>query len=194
MRKIEIIDKWIEEGSKILVPGCGKGEIIKSLGHSKKTKGLGIDIDEAKVYEAITAGLSILQGDINNDLSDYPDKAFDYVIAHDIVQIMTRPDEVIRQMLRIGNKVIISFPNFAYAKIRFTILFSGRMPKTKLLPYEWYDTPNIHLFTIKDFMDFCRKEKINIEKQFFTGIAKKIIPQAAVPNFLAEFSYFLISK
>ncbi|MBU4313770.1 MAG: methionine biosynthesis protein MetW [Actinobacteria bacterium] len=194
MKKLGIIKSWVEEGSKILFLGCGSGEIIKSLQSSNKIKGFGIDIDEIKVCDAISSGLSVIQGDINNDLTDYPKKSFDYVIAHDIIQIMTKPDVTIRQILELSNKVVISFPNFAYIRIRLGILFSGRMPKTRILPYEWYDTPNIHLFTIKDFRDFCQKEKIKIVDEHYTGFNKKSVPRFLLPNLFSEFSYFLLSK
>jgi methionine biosynthesis protein MetW len=192
LRRFEIIGKWISPGSKVLVLGCGSGDFLDFIIGNKKVKACGIDIDSEKVYKAISGGLSVTQGDINTDLYDYPDKTFDYVIAHDIIQIMKKPDEVIKQITRIGSKAVISFPNFAYFMIRLTILLSGRMPKTKILPYEWYDTPNIHLFTIKDFRDFCRKKNLHIIEQYFTGIGKNIIPPVMLPNFFAEFAYFLI--
>ena len=106
---------------------------------------------------------------------------------------MTRPDVTIKQMVELGGKVIISFPNFAYFMIRFGMLFSGRMPKSKILPYEWYNTPNIHLFTIKDFKEFCRDEKITIHKESYTGAGKRKTSKKIMPNFFAEFAYFLIS-
>ncbi len=191
-RKFEIISKWVEPKSKILVLGCGSGELLRFLQEDKSVKAFGIDIDSEKVSIAISSGLSVIQGDINTDLIDYPDKSFDYIVAHDIIQIMEKPDQVIKQIIRIANKSIISFPNFAYCLIRLTILFSGRMPKTKVLPYEWYDSPNIHLFTIKDFKEFCKKENFRITKQYFTGLGKKKIPAFLLPNFFAEFAYFLI--
>lgn len=194
MKKLGIIKNWVKEESKVLFLGCGNGEIIKSLQSSNKIKGFGIDVDENKVYEAISSGLSVIQGDVNQDLIDYPRKSFDYIIAHDIIQIMTRPDITIKQILELSDKVIISFPNFAYVKIRLGILFTGRMPKTKVLPYEWYDTPNIHLFTIKDFRDFCQKESITIIDENFTGLGKKSVPKFLMPNFFSEFAYFLLKK
>lgn len=194
MRKFEVINNWVDAGSKVLVLGCGNGDFLRELSVKKKIKAFGIDIDSARVGAAMSEGLSVLQGDINTDLSDYPEKSFDYVIAHDIIQIMKQPDVTIREIIKLGNKVIISFPNFAYFPIRLTIMISGRMPKTKILPYEWYDTPNIHLFTIKDFKDFCKKENLKILKQYYTGLDKRKIPFFLNPNFLSEFAYFLICK
>ena len=193
MKRADVINKWIKGNSRVLVLGCGSGEILDELALRNEIIGSGMDIDARKVCEAISKGLSVIQGDINTDLPDWPKKTFDFVIAHDIVQIMSKPDYTIRQMVELGKKVIISFPNFAYCPIRLRMLFSGRMPKTKILPYEWYDTPNIHLFTIKDFKEFCKKENISIHSQSFTGLGKKNIPVHLYPNLFAEFAYFLIS-
>ena len=193
MRKFEVLNEWVDINSKVLVLGCGNGEILKELKEQKDIRASGLDLDENKVYEAISEGLPVIQGDINRDLTDWPKKSFDFVIAHDIVQIMTRPDAIIKQMVRLGGKVIISFPNFAYFMIRFGMLFSGRMPKSNVLPYEWYNTPNIHLFTIRDFKEFCGKEKITIHRESYTGAGKRKISKKIIPNFFAEFAYFLIS-
>jgi methionine biosynthesis protein MetW len=193
MRRFEIINNWIDKNSRVLVLGCGNGDFLAELNSIRKAKSQGIDIDSEKVYEAISRGLSVIQGDINTDLADYPENFFDYIIAHDVIQIMKKPDKVIKQITRLGRNVIISFPNFAYLPIRLTIFFSGRMPKTKVLPYEWYDTPNIHLFTIKDFMDFCKKENIIICRQQYTGLGKRNIACCASPNLFSEFAYFMIS-
>jgi methionine biosynthesis protein MetW len=193
MRKFEVLNEWVDSSSKVLVLGCGNGDILKELKKQKDIRASGLDLDENKVYEAISEGLPVIQGDINRDLTDWPKKSFDFIIAHDIVQIMTRPDVTIKQMVELGGKVIISFPNFAYFMIRLEILLSGRMPKSKILPYEWYNTPNIHLFTIKDFKEFCRDEKITIHKESYTGAGKRKTSQKIIPNFFAEFAYFLIS-
>lgn len=194
IKKFEIIEKWIKPGSKVLVLGCGEGELIEHLRQKIGGEVYGLDMDEKKVFSAISRGLSVIQGDINTDLEDYPPKFFDFVVAHDIIQVMDKPDEIIRKLLTLSNSVIISFPNFAYINIRLRILFSGRMPKTSILPYEWYDTPNIHLFTVKDFKIFCRKEKIKIVSEHFTGFGKKTVPACLLPNLLAEFSYFGLTE
>jgi methionine biosynthesis protein MetW len=194
LKKLDAIKNWVKEGSKILVLGCGSGELLNILIKENNVKGFGIDIDEEKVFQAISQGLSVIQGDFNTDLSDYPEKSFDYIVAHDVIQITNKPNQTLKQCLKIGNKVIVSFPNFAYLKIRLTILLSGRMPKTKILPYEWYDTPNIHLFTTKDFKELCAKEKIQIMSERYTGLGKREIPRLLIPNTFAEFAYFLISS
>jgi methionine biosynthesis protein MetW len=117
MRKFEVLNEWVNVNSKVLVLGCGNGDILKELKKQKDIRASGLDLDENKVYEAISEGLPVIQGDINKDLPDWPKKSFDFVIAHDIVQIMTRPDVTIKQMVGLGEKVIISFPNFAYDKV-----------------------------------------------------------------------------
>ncbi len=193
MKKHKVISNWVKPYSKVLILGCGNGELLKFLQENNNVEAHGLDIDSEKVSEAISTGLSVIQGDINTDLIDYPDKSFDYIVAHDILQIMEKPDNVLKQIIRIADKSIISFPNFAYFLIRLSILFSGRMPKTKLLPYEWYDSPNIHLFTVKDFINFCSKQNFKIIDKFFTGLGRRKIPTYLLPNFFAEFAYFLIS-
>lgn len=193
MINIEIIKKWIEKKAKVLVLGCGEGDILLALNKERQAKTFGIDIDEEKVSEAISRGLSVIQGDINTDLEDYPPRSFDYVVADDVLQLTNKPDAVLKQILEIGQKVIVSFPNFAYIKIRFTILFSGRMPKTRVLPYEWYDTPNIHLFTVRDFEEFCAKENIKILDQVYTGWGGHKFLEI-FPNLFSEFAFFLVSN
>jgi len=186
-----IIESWTRKGSRVLVLACGEGEIIKRLEAVKKDTVLqGIDIDEKKVAKAISSGLSVVQGDINKDIFDYQDKSFDLVIADDILQLTDYPDRVLLQLLKIGKKVMVSFPNFAYLKIRLTILLLGRMPKTDILPYDWYDTPNIHLFTVRDFKDFCIKNTIKILMSRFIG-AKGFNTRIS-PNLTAKFAYFLL--
>jgi methionine biosynthesis protein MetW len=131
LKKLDAIKNWIKEGSKILVLGCGSGELLNVLIKENKVKGFGIDIDEKKVFQAISQGLSVIQGDFNTDLSDYPEKSFDYVVAHDVIQITNKPNQTLKQCLKIGNKVIVSFPNFAYLKIRLTRILKNFVQKKK---------------------------------------------------------------
>lgn len=196
MINIEIIKGWIEQRAKVLVLGCGEGDILLALNKERQARTSGIDIDEKKVSEAISRGLSVIQGDINTDLEDYPPGSFDYVVADDVLQLTNKPDIILKQTLKIGRRVIVSFPNFAYIKIRFTILFSGRMPKTKILPYEWYDTPNIHLFTVRDFLEFCTKENIKILDMVYVGPGGHRLCSASsvFPNLLSEFAFFLVTS
>ncbi|MCG9479125.1 MAG: methionine biosynthesis protein MetW [Actinomycetia bacterium] len=185
--------KWVDKNSKVLVLGCGSGQLQQQLIDRKGANCFGLDISEQKVVAALSKGLSVIQGDINQDLTDYPPSSFDMVLAHDILQLTNNPKKIIKDILRIGDKAIVSFPNFAYIKIRLSILFTGRMPNTRILPYKWYETPNIHLFTVKDFQEFCREEEIQILDQNYTVFqGKKSVN--FVPNLTSEFAYFLISS
>jgi len=190
-----ILDR-IETGSKVLDLGCGAGELLKLLKEKKNIKCRGVEIDEDNVIRCIEKGLSVFQGDIDEGLQDYQDKSFDYVILNSTLQCTRRPDFVINEMLRAGKKAVISFPNFAYWKIRFYVFFMGRMPKSNMLPFEWYDTPNIHLLTIKDFKDFCKVRQIDILEEIYMNKAavKKNFLLDFNPNFFAEEAIFIVSK
>ncbi|MGM0365501.1 MAG: methionine biosynthesis protein MetW [Actinomycetota bacterium] len=188
-----VFSKWIDKNSRVLVLGCGSGEIQQELINTRKASCFGLDISEQKVLASISKGLSVIQGDINKDLNDYPPASFDYVLADDILQLTHEPKKVIRDILTIGKKAMVSFPNFAYIKIRLSILFTGKMPKTEILPYDWYETPNIHLFTVKDFHEFCQAENIKILDRVYTvSQGRKTVSFA--PNLTSEFAYFLIKK
>ncbi len=159
---LQIIASWIKEGSKVLDLGSGEGDLLYFLKKEKGVSGTGIECDESKVARCIERGLSVLQGDINEEVQDYPDKSFDYVIVSQTLQQVYRPDELIHPLLRIGRRVIVSFPNFGHWKIGLQILLSGYAPVTRQLPYQWYDTPNIRVITIKDFRKFSREVGFDI--------------------------------
>jgi len=154
---LQIIASWIESGSRVLDLGCGTGDLLKFLMDEKGVSGSGIEHDESKVAECIGKGVSVLQGDINAEILDYPDNAYDYVILGQTLQQVYEPDKLIRSMMRVGRKGIVSFPNFSHWKIRLQLLLTGYAPVTKQLPYEWYNTPNIRVITIKDFRKFTRE-------------------------------------
>jgi len=154
---LQIIASWIKEGSKVLDLGCGEGDLLHMLKAEKGVSGTGIECNESKVARCIERGLSVLQGDINEEIQDYPDKSFDYVIVSQTLQQVYRPDELIHPLLRIGRGVIVSFPNFGHWRIGLQVLLSGYAPVTKQLPYQWYNTPNIRVITIRDFRKFSRE-------------------------------------
>lgn len=158
-----IIQNLIEENSTILDLGCGDGTLMELL-KNKNIKVQGIEINQDNVIKCLEKGLSVIQGDIDKGLKEYLDKTYDYVILNSTLQSTQKPDYVIREMLRVGKKIIVSFPNFAYWRVRFYLFFKGKMPKSKMLPFEWYNTPNIHLLTIEDFYEFSKKNNIKIEK------------------------------
>ena len=194
---LQIIASWIEPGSHIIDLGCGEGDLLKYLIDQKQVQGKGIERDEAKVSQCIEAGLSVLQGDINEEVLDYPDKAFDYVILSQTLQQVYEPAELIRAMLRIGKMGIVSFPNFSNWRCRIQLLLTGYAPKTRQLPYEWYDTPNIRVITIKDFRKFVREVGFSIIRE--VGIATqsknrygKVIKIS--PNSRANYGIYLIGN
>jgi len=162
---LQIIASWIEPGSKVLDLGCGEGDLLHFLKEHKQVKGTGIELIEAKAAQCIERGLSVLQGDINEEIRDYPDNTFDYVILSQTLQQVYEPAELIRSLLRIGKKGVVSFPNFSHWGVRLQLLLSGYAPITKELPYEWYNTPNIRVITLKDFRKFSKEVGFNILKE-----------------------------
>jgi methionine biosynthesis protein MetW len=158
------ISELVVPGSRVLDVGCGDGELLKLLELTCSIDGRGIEISQRGVNESVARGLSVVQGDADTDLIDYPDDAFDFVILSQTLQATHHPRHVLEQMLRIGRKAVVSFPNFGHWRIRGQILWRGRMPVTRNLPYTWYDTPNIHFCTIRDFVVLCDEVNAKIEK------------------------------
>ena len=162
---LQVIASWVEPGSRVLDLGCGEGELLSYLEKHNDVKGTGIERVEARSALAIEKGLSVLHGDINGEILDYADKSFDYVILSQTLQQVYEPAELIRSLLRVGKKGIVSFPNFSQWRIRLQLMFSGYAPISKQLPYEWYDTPNIRVITINDFRKFSREVGFQILKE-----------------------------
>ena len=191
-----VIAGMIEEHSKVLDLGCGNGELLKMLTTKMHCSGIGIDINQNNVIESIQKGLSVIQGDIDEGLKEFTDKEFDYVILNQTLQSTEKPDFVIEEMLRAGKKNVVSFPNFGYWRVRFYLFFKGRMPKSKMLPFNWYDTPNIHLLTIEDFFDFCKERDIRISKSIYIkrGKISKNPFNRILTNLLCEEAIFVIEK
>ena len=154
----------VERGAKVLDVGCGDGDLLRILGERRDVDGRGIELSREGVNECVAKGLAVIQGDADTDLSDYPDDAFDYVILSQTLQATRQPRQVLEHMLRIGRRAIVSFPNFGHWNIRLQILLGGRMPRTDNLPYTWYDTPNIHFCTIKDFRALCKVTGARMER------------------------------
>lgn len=159
-----VVAGMVERGSRVLDVGCGDGELLALLAETRDVDGRGIELSREGVNESVAKGLAVIQGDADTDLADYPDDAFDYVILSQTLQATRQPRQVLEHMLRIGRHAIVSFPNFGHWKIRLQLLFFGRMPTTDNLPYTWYDTPNIHFCTIKDFRVLCKVVGAKMEK------------------------------
>ena len=158
-----LVADMVSPGSRVLDVGCGDGELLKLL-EQRGVDGRGIELSREGVNECVAKGLAVIQGDADTDLVDYPDDAFDYVILSQTLQATRRPREVLENMLRIGRRAIISFPNFGHWRIRLQLLLHGQMPVTDNLPDSWYDSPNIHFCTIKDFRDLCQVAGVRVEK------------------------------
>lgn len=191
MKRVDynIILNWIKPRSSVLDLGCGDGELMSVLALEKQVNSQGIEVDEQAIYKCVAQGLSVLQQDIDTGLSDYFENSFDYVIIYQSFQQVKKPDFVLKEALRVGRKVIVGFPNFAYYKARFQIFFTGKVPITPSLPYEWHDTPNLHFLSISDFIEYCRARGIRIEDSAFIGNNRRI---RILPNLFADTGIFLL--
>lgn len=192
---LELIAGLVKKNSTVLDLGCGEGELLHKLIHEKNVQGHGVEFSDKYIYTCVNKGVPVIHADLNEGLGDYPDNSFDYVILSRTLQVVKRPDIVLQEMLRVGKKCIISLPNFGYWKVRLQLLLKGKMPVTKTLPYEWYDTPNIHLSAIKDFRQFCFDKKIKIKNQIFLnneGSNKFLVN--LLPNFFANLAIFTIQN
>ena len=194
--EFKIIANLLPPQSRVLDVGCGDGTLIEALIKEKSIDARGIELGENNVKACISKGLSVIEGNAETELNQFPDKAFDFVILSQTLQAFYQPENVLEQLLRIGNRVIISIPNFGYWKIRAKLLFFGKMPVTKSLPYSWYNTPNLHMCSIKDFYHFCELKKIKIEK--VVGINGEKISSIyrinlEMKNLLSEVGIFLVS-
>lgn len=182
----------VEPQSRVLDIGCGDGGLMAALEAEKGCDVRGIEIDGEQVERCVSRGLSVVQGDANTDLADYPDKAFDYAILSQTLQTATRPDRMLDELLRVGARAFVSFPNFAHWRTRTALLLGGRMPVTRALPVTWYETQNIHHVTVEDFRDLAKAKGARIERSWFFADGRAISPLGA--NWRAEFGVFELSR
>ncbi len=194
---LKIIAGFVSPGARVLDIGCGDGTLLMQLSEEKNVDARGIELSQKGVNEAVASGLSVIQGDADRDLATYPDKAFDFAILSQTIQATHNPRIVLEELLRIGDKAIVSFPNFGHWRIRAQFLAAGRMPVNKNLPYSWYDTPNIHFFTIRDFVELVDEIGATIEDSIaLHGKGRKIPPTVSgwIWNLLGEQAVFVLSR
>ncbi len=194
---LQIIASWIEPGSKVLDLGCGEGYLLSYLKRRKGARVTGVEKDEEKVEKCIQKGLAVIQGDINQEVLEYADKTFDYVIVSQTLQQIYEPARLLKEVLRIGRHAIVSFPNFSHWKVRAQLLLTGYAPVTRALPYEWHDTPNIRVITLKDFRRFSGEAGFKILKEVSVSTSEdqkrgRIV--GFLPTLRATYGIYLISE
>jgi len=159
---LELIQQWVEPGSRVLDLGCGDGSLLAYLKANKQVSDIGLEIDEANIEKCLAKGVNVIQQDLNRGLGNFQTQSFDTVLLTHTLQAVRYPDVLVEEMLRIGRKCIVTFPNFGNWRSRFYLTFKGRMPVSEYMPYQWYDTPNIHFCTVRDFDAFCQERKIHV--------------------------------
>ncbi len=196
-KEFQIISELIESNKRVLDVGCGDGTLMKYLFENKNIDTRGLEISKHNVQKCISKGLSVIEGNAEKDLEQFPDSSFDYVILSQTLQAFYNPEKVIDNLLRVSSKAIVTIPNFGYWKVRLHLFFKGTMPVTTHLPNEWYNTPNIHMCTIKDFVNFSKQKKFNLFKSLALH-GKKVSEinknNLNVKNFFSELGIFLIEK
>jgi methionine biosynthesis protein MetW len=189
---LAVIAANVAPGSRVLDIGCGDGALMAALQREQHCDARGMELDPMGVAECVARGLSVIQGDADSDLAYYPDASFDYAILSQTLQTTKRPDQVLDELMRVGRKAFVSFPNFAHWKVRASLLWNGRMPVTRLLPIAWYETPNIHHVTVRDFRELVAAKGLKVEGAWFLSGDARISDAAA--NWRAEHAVFLLSR
>ena len=195
-KEFRVIADLLENNTRVLDVGCGDGSLMSFLKDNKNIEVRGLELNKNNVQKCINKGLPVIQGNAETELHQFPKKSFDYVVLSQTLQAFYDPDKVLKELLRIGKSVIISIPNFGFWKVRVKLLFFGKMPVTKTLPNTWYNTPNLHMCTIKDLFDFCDEKKINIIKVIGLNENKTSIIKRSnleIKNLISKLGIFLIS-
>lgn len=194
---LKLIASLIKPNTRLLDVGCGDGQLLEFLARTKSVDGRGMELSQSGVNASVTRGLAVIQGDADTDLKDYPDDAFDCVVLSQTIQATRNPRAVLEELMRIGTRVIVSFPNFGHWKVRTSLALKGRMPITKSLDQSWYETPNIHLCTIKDFVSLCAEISASVEAAYSlsrSGSVKPMRHTAYRANLFGEQAIFLLSR
>ena len=196
-KEFKIISNLIEKNSRVLDVGCGDGELMSFIFNNISQDIRGIEISKTNVQKCISKGLTVIEGDAESDLFQFPDSSFDFVVLSQTLQAFLNPETVLDELLRVGKKAIVTIPNFGHWKVRIDLLFKGTMPVTKSLPHEWYNTPNLHMCTIKDFFNFCDRKKIKFIKSLALNQEKVLNiskSNLATRNFFSDLGIFLIEN
>tara|TARA_Y100001970_G_scaffold14817_1_gene16771 strand:- start:8372 stop:8968 length:597 start_codon:yes stop_codon:yes gene_type:complete len=196
-KEFQIISQLIEENKRVLDVGCGDGTLMKYLKENKNVDTRGLEISKNNVQKCIAKGLPVIEGNAEKDLKQFPDLSFDYVILSQTLQAFYNPEKVIDDLLKVANKAIVTIPNFGFWKVRLHLLLKGTMPITKHLPNEWYNTPNLHMCSIKDFVNFCKYKNINLFKSLALNEKNVSVinnKNLNYKNFFSELGVFLIEK
>ena len=189
------INDWISRDSKVLDLGCGDGSLLNDLRKEKSASGLGIEIDAEKIKSCLKKGISVIEQDIDSGLENFSNQSFDYVVMSQSIQALKKPEVALEEIVRIGKECIVSIPNFANIKCRLQLFFKGQMPVSSALPYDWYSTPNLHLCSLEDFEELCKKSKIKIVERKLSKInGKESILMKLLPNLFSEVALYKLVK
>jgi methionine biosynthesis protein MetW len=192
---LEIIQEWIKPGSRLLDLGCGDGELLRYLSDHRKVTGYGLEIDPEKINACIERGVNVIEQNLDTGLSNFGDDTFDSVLMTQALQAVHYPDQVLEEMLRIGREAILTFPNFAHWRCRLYLGTKGRMPVSEFMPYTWYNTPNIHFCTFKDFEDLCRERSIRIlDRRVVDQTHRSSFLSGLWPNLLGEIAIYRVTR